>query len=83
MKVSKKFLLSHSAHFQSSSSVDCDAPVAPQNGTLKNYTNTTEGSEVFYSCNPGLFPEGMMRAECTRNGWNPKPSSLSCTVGML
>ena len=42
-------------------SVDCGPPGAPQRGSLESYTNTTEGSEVFYSCNPGLVPEGRMR----------------------
>ena len=63
-------------------SVDCGAPVAPQNGSIKNYTDTTEGSEVFYSCESGLVPEGRMRAVCTLNGWSPNPADLCCTVGM-
>ena len=63
--------------------VNCGPPVAPQRGSLESYTNTTEGSEVFYSCNPGLVPEGWMRAVCTRNGWSPNPADLSCSVGML
>ena len=63
-------------------SVNCSSPVAPRNGSLENYTNTTEGSEVFYSCNPGLVPEGRMRAVCTREGWSPNPDDLRC-VGML
>ena len=63
-------------------SVDCGAPVAPRNGSLESYTDTTEGSEVFYSCEQGLVPEGRMRAVCTRNGWSPNPAELCCTVGM-
>ena len=63
--------------------VDCSSPVAPWNGSLESFTNTTEGSEVLYSCNPGLVPEGKMRAVCTRNGWSPNPADLSCSVGML
>ena len=65
------------------SSVDCGQPGAPQRGSLESYTDTTEGSEVFYSCDPGLVPEGRMRANCTRNGWSPNPADLSCSVGML
>ena len=60
------------------SSVDCGSPVAPQHGYLENYTNTTEGAEVFYSCGQNLFPEGRMRTMCTRNGWSPNPADLSC-----
>ena len=43
-----------------------------------SYTDTTEGSEVFYSCDPGLVPEGRMRAVCTRNGWSPNCADLRC-----
>ena len=38
---------------------------------------------MFYSCDPGLVPEGRMRAVCTGNGWSPNPAGVSCTVGML
>ena len=58
--------------------VDCGPPVAPQRGSLESYTDTTEGSEVFYRCDPGLVPEGRMRAVCTRSGWSPNPSDLRC-----
>ena len=64
-------------------SVDCGQPGAPQRGSLESYTNTTEGSEVFYRCDPGLVPEGRMRAVCTRNGWSPNLAALNCTEGML
>ena len=64
-------------------SVDCGPPVASQNGSLESYTDTTNGSEVFYSCDPGLVPVGKMRSVCTENGWNPNPADLNCTVGML
>ena len=63
-------------------SVDCGPPFPPQNGSLEDYTNTTEDSEVFYRCDPDLVPEGRMRAVCAKNGWNPNPASLTCNVGM-
>jgi len=63
-------------------SVDCGPLVAPRNGSLESYTSTINGSEVFYSCDPGLVPERRMRAVCTENGWSPNPRDLSCTVGM-
>ena len=44
-------------------------------------TVTVKGSEVFYSCDPGLVPEGRMKAVCTRNGWSPNPAELCCTFG--
>ena len=65
------------------SSVDCGPPGAPQHGSQESYTDTTEGSEVIYSCDPGLVPEGRMRAVCTRNGWHPNLGALNCTEGML
>ena len=61
--------------------VDCGSPVTPQNGSVANYTGTTNGSAAFFSCNPGLVPIGRMRAVCTGNGWSPNPADLSCTVG--
>ena len=63
-------------------SVDCGPPPAPWNGSLESYTNTTEGSVVFYSCDPGLVPEMRMRARCIGTGWSPNPGVLSCSVGM-
>ena len=47
------------------------------------YTNTTDGSVVFYSCDPGLVPVGRMMTVCTGTGWSPSPDALSCSVGML
>ena len=64
-------------------SVDCGQPVVPQNGSLESYTSTINGSEVFYSCDPGLVPVGRMRAVCTGNGWSPNLADLNCTVGTL
>ena len=63
--------------------VDCGRPVAPRNGSLESYIDTTEGSEVFYSCNQHLVPEGRTRAVCTGNGWSPNPADLSCSTGKL
>jgi len=60
-------------------SVDCGPPVAPQNGSLESYTNITIGSEVFYSCDPGLVPVGKMKSVCTVSGWSPNPADLNCT----
>jgi len=66
-----------------STSVDCGPPPAPRNGSLESYTSTTEGSVVFYSCEPGLVPEMRMMSVCTGAGWNPNPGALGCSVGML
>ena len=64
-------------------SVDCGPPPAPWNGSLESYTNTTEGSVVFYSCDPGLVPEHRMMSVCTGTGWSPNPGALNCSVGIL
>jgi len=56
---------------------------APRSGSLENYTDTTEGSVVFYRCGPGLVPQQQMRAVCTENGWSPNPADLDCFAGML
>ena len=50
---------------------------------MTSYTDTTNGSVAFYSCDPGLVPVMGMKAVCTGNGWNPNPADLSCSVGML
>ena len=63
--------------------VDCGPPSAPRNGSLESYTNTTEGSVVFYSCDPGLVPERRMMSVCTGTGWSPNPGALGCSEGML
>ena len=63
--------------------VDCGPPGTPQRGST-NYTSTTEGSVVFYSCDQHLVPEGRMKVNCTRNGWSPlDPGRVNCTEGML
>ena len=62
-------------------SVHCGTPVAPQRGSLENYTNTIEGAEVFYSCGQNSVPEGRIRAVCTRSGWSPNLADLSCAGG--
>ena len=38
---------------------------------------------VFYSCDPGLVPEGRMRAVCTENGWSSNPADLNCSSGII
>ena len=48
--------------------VDCSPPNIPRNGSLESYTDTTEGSVVFYSCDSS---QQWMRAVCTENGWSP------------
>jgi len=59
--------------------IDCGSPPAPRNGSLESFTSTTEGSVVFYSCDPGLVPVGRMMSVCTGSGWNPDLPGLNCS----
>jgi len=59
---------------------DCGDPDLPVNVSTNVYNSTLEGTELFYHCNPGLVPEGQIRAVCTANGsWIPSPADLVCT----
>ena len=61
------------------SSVNCGVPRPPGNGTIVNYTGTLEGSTVFYQCNFGFGPQGILTAVCTANGsWIPDPAHVTC-----
>ena len=61
-------------------SVSCGSPVAPENGSIESYQNTTEGAEILFRCNPGFVPTGRMRAVCGADErWNPDPGDLVCT----
>lgn len=61
------------------SSVNCGVPRPPGNGTIVNYTGTLEGSTVFYQCNFGFGPQGVLTAVCTANGsWIPDPARVTC-----
>jgi len=57
--------------------------VSPRNGSVESTFGTIEGSVVFYRCHQYPFPEELMRAVCTVNGWSPNPAELVCNVGML
>ena len=60
--------------------VSCGRPIAPNNGSIETYQNTSEGAEIFFRCNPGFVPAGGMRAVCGADGrWNPDPATLQCT----
>ncbi len=45
----------------------------------------TEGSQITYQCNDGLFPVGVLTANCTNGVWEPGPSAVVCktTPGKL
>ena len=59
---------------------NCSDSTVPINGSIEAYQNTSEGAEIFFSCNPGFVPAGRMRAVCGANGrWNPDPATFVCT----
>ena len=48
--------------------------------SIETYQNSTEGTEIFFRCNPGFVPAGRMRAVCAADGrWYPDPAGLVCT----
>ena len=60
--------------------VSCEQPVTPCNGSIETYQNTTEGTEIFFRCNPGFIPAGRRTAVCGADGrWNTDPAGLVCT----
>ena len=64
--------------------VNCSDPTPPMNGFIVPHQNTTEGAEVFFSCNPMFVPTGRMTATCASNGmWTPDPADLTCTCEYL
>lgn len=62
-------------------SMECDLPVAPENGFL-HVTETTTGSAVQYSCKPGHTLVGSDIRLCLRNrewsGASPRCEAISC-----
>ena len=62
-------------------SIECDLPVAPENGLLQ-VTETTTGSAVRYSCKPGHTLVGSDIRLCLRNrewsGASPRCEPVSC-----
>ena len=62
-----------------SHSVSCGDPTPPSNGSIGDYENTAEGTEVIYQCDYGLIPGGEMMTTCLANGtWSPDPAELEC-----
>ena len=66
--------------FISFSPANCSNPTLPTNSFIEAYHNTTEGAEIYFSCNPEFVPAGRMGAVCASNGrWNPDPAGFRCT----
>ena len=59
---------------------DCGHPKPPANGSLSNYTRTTEGANVTFQCNDGYYPPGEIVAVCISRRWSPLPEEHSCTL---
>ncbi|XP_064382170.1 uncharacterized protein LOC135331039 [Halichondria panicea] len=63
--------------------VTCPVPGVPSMGSVSTVGQSyTEGSQVTYQCNEGLFPMGVLTSTCARNGqnvvWEPDPSTVVC-----
>uniref|UniRef100_A0A8C6R0X9 Sushi, von Willebrand factor type A, EGF and pentraxin domain-containing protein 1 n=1 Tax=Nannospalax galili TaxID=1026970 RepID=A0A8C6R0X9_NANGA len=62
-------------------SIECDLPVAPENGFL-HFTQNTMGSAAQYSCKPGHILEGSDLRLCLPNkkwsGTPPRCEAISC-----
>ena len=60
---------------------DCGTLPPPINGFLLQLdTNTKEGSEVVFQCDPGFVPEGEMTAVCGSDGqWTPNLGGVTCS----
>uniref|UniRef100_A0A8C4N059 Sushi, von Willebrand factor type A, EGF and pentraxin domain-containing protein 1 n=1 Tax=Equus asinus asinus TaxID=83772 RepID=A0A8C4N059_EQUAS len=62
-------------------SIECDLPVAPENGFL-HFTETTMGSAAQYSCKPGHILVGSDIRLCLQNrewsGTSPRCEAISC-----
>ncbi|XP_042551824.1 sushi, von Willebrand factor type A, EGF and pentraxin domain-containing protein 1 [Dipodomys spectabilis] len=62
-------------------SIECDLPVAPENGLL-HFTQTTMGSAVQYSCKPGHILVGSDMRLCLQNrkwsGASPHCETIAC-----
>ena len=48
--------------------VSCGQPGMPGNGSIEAHQNASEGTEIFFKCNPGFVPAGRMRAVCGADG---------------
>ena len=61
--------------------VNCGDPTSPNNGTIRNYTNTREGVQVIFQCNDGFRPSQPMTSNCTNTTeWVPNPGMHICTL---
>ena len=60
--------------FNHAAAVDCRTPpIAHVNGKEPMYSNTTFGSKVMYTCQPGYMHEGNRTITCLANGqWSSK-----------
>ena len=63
--------------------VDCGPPNPPTNGQIGNYSRTTEGADVNFTCDSGFIPVTEIVAVCESDGlWNPLPENHTCMDGM-
>lgn len=59
--------------------IDCGHPILADNIFIGNYSNTTEGTIINFSCQVGFFPTYAVTATCTADGiWDPDPANHNC-----
>ena len=61
--------------------VDCGDPLPPNNGSIRSYTNTREGTSITFECDEGFLPSAPMNSTCMGNAmWYPAPQDHNCTL---
>ncbi len=61
--------------------VSCGNIFPPYNGSVENYTLTSEGTNVTYQCNDGFRPNAVMISTCGYDSlWFPDPEDHICTL---
>ena len=58
---------------------DCGTPVPATGVAIVSFSSTNIGAVLVFRCTDGLFPSGLVTAECGANGeWNPDPANHIC-----
>ena len=59
----------------------CGVPVAPMNGSIRNYTGTAPGDSVTFTCDKFFVPTYELTGVCMSElGWIPSPEKHMCIL---
>lgn len=59
-------------------------PSVANDVVIDPYTETTEGTEIYFHCDRGFYPNDMKKAVCSRDRiWTPDPLNHMCFRGIL